>query len=125
MNDRAAERCQLGLLFINMDELVVACCVSEHVHLVLSHLDPFTGANVFADLCCQILWGHGTLLLNSYVAGKTRPHVAIYMAHQRQERNELSVNVNLPLRNRASKHRFPALQAPIETPLAALAGYLP
>lgn len=57
--------------------------------------------------------------------GETRLIFESFMAHDGAERNEVSVNVNLPLRNRPSEHRFPALQAPIETPLAALAGYLP
>jgi hypothetical protein len=55
VDDGAAERRHLGRFLVDVDELVVAGRIREHVDLVLGHLDPFAAAEGFADLRGQIL----------------------------------------------------------------------
>ncbi len=49
MRDRPAERTGLGPLRVDVDPLVVAGRLGEHVHLLLGDLVPVAVADVLAD----------------------------------------------------------------------------
>ena len=55
MRDRPAERAGVGLLDIDVNPLVVAGGVGEHVHLLLSDVDVWAMTQVFADQALQFV----------------------------------------------------------------------